>query len=828
MCPITVRALRDGASVAILGIAIIAGLSFADPPSSFDLRDVGGNNYVTSVKSQQGGTCWTHGVMAAMESNLLMTGAWTAAGEIGEPDLAEYHLDWWNGFNEHNNDDIDPPTGSGLVVHEGGDYMVSSAYLSRWEGAVRDIDGQSYNTPPLRSDPSYHYYGPRYNEWYVAGADLSNINTIKNAIMTHGALGTCMCYDGSFINANYVHYQPPSSTYDPNHAVAIVGWDNSKVTQAPDPGAWIVKNSWGGSWGLSGYFWISFYDKHCCQQPQMGAVSYQDVEPLPYDHVYYHDYHGWRDTKEDATEAFNAFMATDDELLGSVSFFTAADQTAYTVKIYDRFEGGQLLDELSSKSDLFEYTGFHTVDLDTPVCLAEGDDFYIYVELSGGGHPYDCTSDVPVLLGASYRVIVESSANPGESYYRSGGSWLDLYDFNDTANFCIKALSTATGLRVTPEDDFRSEGPIGGPFAPESMTYELENRCTEAIDYEVTLPVTATWLTLSGAASGTLQIGETVEVTVEINSNATQLNAGAYVTPISIFNHTNHLGDTVREVVLAVGPPTLAHEWTMDVDPGWATEGEWEFGAATAGGGAQGNPDPGYAHTGTNVYGYHIGGDYPNNLPERHLTSAEIDCTNLYSVKLKFWRWLGVEQPDYDHAYVRVSSDGVDWVTIWANPEEITDDAWIAQEFDISAIANNQPTVYLRWTMGETDSGWVYCGWNIDDVEIWGVERVQGSGVEDWVEGMGGMHLERVRPNPFSPGGALHYTLSHAGQVRLTIFDAQGRQVAVLANGEQEAGHHAAAWNSRDDAGMLLRSGLYFARLKVGQEVQTRKLVLTR
>jgi hypothetical protein len=79
---------------------------------------------------------------------------------------------------------------------------------------------------------------------------------------------------------------------------------------------------------------------------------------------------------------------------------------------------------------------------------------------------------------------------------------------------------------------------------------------------------------------------------------------------------------------------------------------------------------------------------------------------------------LNVEHPDYDHAFVRVSNDGSSWTTVGQYPVEVTDSSWTQEEYNISSVADGESTVYLRWTMGSTDSSWRYSGWNIDDVEI--------------------------------------------------------------------------------------------------------------
>jgi len=168
------------------------------------------------------------------------------------------------------------------------------------------------------------------------------------------------------------------------------------------------------------------------------------------------------------------------------------------------------------------------------------------------------------------------------------------------------------------------------------------------------------------------------------------------------------------EVVLP--PAQLVYAFPLDSDPGWSTQGAWAFGQPTGGGSH--DRDPLSGHTGSNVYGYNLSGDYTNSMPARYLTTSAIDCGDLVEVELSFWKWLGVER--FDNATVEISTDGSNWTQLWHNPsgQNVSDTAWSRMVFDISALADRQPTVFVRWGMGPTDGGVTYPGWNIDDVEF--------------------------------------------------------------------------------------------------------------
>jgi len=251
------------------------------------------------------------------------------------------------------------------------------------------------------------------------------------------------------------------------------------------------------------------------------------------------------------------------------------------------------------------------------------------------------------------------------------------------------------------------EGSSGGTVVPGSgkLTYKIDNR----------VPITINMTDLGGDLyEATLPVVDCEDTVVTFYVRADELTTGTIYDP--------NPADPFSAVIAT--DAIVAFDDDFETDKGWTISGGlWERGTPTGGGGEYGGPDPTSGHGGSaGVFGYNLDGDYTASMPERHLTSPALDCSDITGIRLKFWRWLGVEQPSYDHAYLRISNNGTTWNTIWTNDAEVTDYEWLEMEYDISAYADNQATVYIRFTMGTTDGSWQFCGWNIDDLTVIGYE----------------------------------------------------------------------------------------------------------
>jgi hypothetical protein len=311
------------------------------------------------------------------------------------------------------------------------------------------------------------------------------------------------------------------------------------------------------------------------------------------------------------------------------------------------------------------------------------------------------------------------------AYFGPGGStrrYFEMYNLMGDPGLPIFGPDIPpSGLKVTPEEGLSAQGPLGGPFTPDSISYTLENVGENAFDYQVTQ--TQNWVSVDNAA-GTLAGHTTATVTVSINSHANYLGTGQFADTVSFVNTTDHDGDTTRPVTLKVGEPTLRYAWDLDADPGWPEQGQWACGDPTGQGGTvHGYPDPQNGATGSNVIGVNLAGDYSTQPGGPwYVTLGPVDLSDTTEVSLRFQRWLNSDYQPYVYATLDASNNGTTWTAIWSNgSQEIKENAWSLKTYDLSAVANNQPAVWVRWGYRVANGAYAYSGWNLDDIAIWGL-----------------------------------------------------------------------------------------------------------
>lgn len=181
---------------------------------------------------------------------------------------------------------------------------------------------------------------------------------------------------------------------------------------------------------------------------------------------------------------------------------------------------------------------------------------------------------------------------------------------------------------------------------------------------------------------------------------------------------------TRRGFRIAPRTPEQVYAFWLDMDPGWARTGQWQFGTPLGqGGSSNGFPDPTSGFSGNKVFGVNLAGDYATTPGgPYYLTTEPLDLRGIINPTLRFQRWLNTDQRPYVEATVELSIDYTNWTILWSNgTSAVTANQWASVTYALPDWAAQQPTVYLRWSYRVNSSAWAFSGWNIDDIEVWGI-----------------------------------------------------------------------------------------------------------
>ena len=418
----------------------------AELPSSYR------NGKVTAIRNQSSSSlCWAFAATDTCRINGMKNGPMD-----GNDNYSPYHLSY-AAHNQKGDCWINDWIGGG-----GNNYMASSAMLN-WEGPVLEstcrypdsfpltrsrmkesdthLQSALSLTEPVPSDTGSRRYTDEERQLIREKA----VDEIKSAIYRYGAVSisfassdrdskTNSYYHELITDANGLRKRTAST-----HAVVLTGWDDDYVTKAENPGAFLLKNSYGENFGDAGYAWISYEDAsmtapfvYVCEDTDSGQHEY--AEQFAYDGC------GYSIVMSGFDGGYaNVFTAKRRENIGAVGFYMPADGE-YTVclerNLRDGIPGtGKVVATASGTTELM---GFCTVAFEDPVKISSGETFAVVVNSSSGG--VTCQ-----FYEGKSTTIKNVSAERGQSFVCvDGGSYLDTQDVTRWGvlnNACIKAYA---------------------------------------------------------------------------------------------------------------------------------------------------------------------------------------------------------------------------------------------------------------------------------------------------------------------------------------------------------------------------------------------------
>ena len=537
-------------------------------PATYDLRTL---NKVSPVENQGScGSCWTFATFGSLESYLL-PGLTTTYSENNLKNLADFDY----------------------TCCAGGDTAMSTSYLARWGTTMNDSTGSTIHGGPVTSasdpysdssctsSPTTSQIATHVQNVYFLPVKQSptDNDAIKSALMTYGGVYAAFQWNGSstasttYWNQATAAYYYYSGNNTANHAVTIVGWDDNYAatnfsTTPPGNGAWIVKNSWGTSFGKSGYFYVSYYDLN------MGYAENTvfTAEPTAnYTTNYQYDPFGMETSiGSGSSTAYgaNVFTATSTGTLKAVSFWAPVEDTQYTAQVYVNPTNpsiptsGTLMSTINGTASNagFAYAGYYTENLSTTVPLTNGERFAVVVKFTT---PRD-DNPVPVQYRESGYDDNAPNAIAGQSFYSlDGTTWSDLAVAYGAVNAYVANIhafessssptltATASPTTVTVNQNFTINGTLnataGTPIAGATIT--LQKNMSGAWT-NVTTNVTD--------ANGTYQfsnnesVANTYYYRTAYNGNATYGNATSNVVTVNVTKMATTLSLTASNTTPAV------------------------------------------------------------------------------------------------------------------------------------------------------------------------------------------------------------------------------------------------------------------------------------